>query len=403
MNLQRISTPKVSNSPVIRFTICLFTFVSLLFISACGKEKKAGPPPAPEVEVAEVIRKDIPIIHEWVGTADGLVNATIRAQVTGYLIRQNYSEGDLVKKGQILFEIDPRPFRAALDQAEGVLAQMEALHENARANLARVKPLAAQNALSKKDLDDAVSAEGSASAQVISAKASVEKARLDLGFTRITSLINGMAGLARAQVGDLGGPAVQGGELTTVSTINPIKIYYTINEQAYIAFMKRFSSEAAGLEEAKKLRIELILGDGSLYPHSGKFYAIDRQVDVRTGTLRVAALFPNPTNILRPGQFVRVRVLIGTRQGALLIPQRAVMELQGNYQVAVVGAGNKVDIRTVKPGERVGPLWVIDEGLKPGERVVAEGLQKVKEGISVKPKPFAAVSTAKGLAADELR
>jgi membrane fusion protein (multidrug efflux system) len=397
MTLPWNSLSLFNKAPAIRFIIFFLAFTSLLFISACGKEKKAGPPPTPDVEVAEVIVKDIPIVHEWVGTADGLVNATIRAQVTGYLIRQAYHEGDLVKKGQLLFEIDPRPFRAALDQAEGVLAQMEALHENARANLGRVKPLAAQNALSKKDLDDAISAEGSARAQVISAKAAVEKARLDLGFTRITSLINGMAGIARAQVGDLVGPAVQGGELTTVSTIQPIKIYYTINEQAYIAFMKRFSSEAAGLEEARKLRIELILGDGSLYPHAGRFYAIDRQVDVRTGTLRVAALFPNPTNILRPGQFVRVRVLIGTRQRALLIPQRSVMELQGSYQVAVVDSDNKVDIRTVKPGERVGTLWVIDEGLKPGERVVAEGLQKVKEGIAVKPKPFGVVSTAKGL------
>jgi membrane fusion protein (multidrug efflux system) len=271
---------------------------------------------------------------------------------------------------------------------------MEALHENARANLARVKPLAAQNALSKKDLDDAVASEGSARAQVIAAKAAVEKARLDLGFTRITSLINGMAGLARAQVGDLVGPAVQGGELTTVSTINPIKIYYTINEQAYIAFMNRFASESAGLEEARKLRIELILGDGSLYPQTGRLYAIDRQVDVRTGTIRVAALFPNPTNILRPGQFVRVRVLIGTRQGALLIPQRSVMELQGSYQVAVVGNDDKVEIRPVKPGERVGALWVIDEGLKPNERIVAEGVQKVKPGIVVKPRPFTPITTA---------
>jgi membrane fusion protein (multidrug efflux system) len=355
------------------------------------------------VEIAEVIRKDIPIVHEWVGTADGLVNATIRAQVTGYLIRQDYHEGDPVKKGQLLFEIDPRPFRAALDQAQGILAQMEALHENARANLARVKPLASQNALSKKDLDDAISAEGSARAQVVTARAAVEKARLDLSFTQITSLIDGIAGLARAQVGDLVGPAVQGGELTTVSTINPIKIYYTVNEQAYIAFMKRFSSEAAGLEEARKLRIDLILGDGSLYPYAGRFYAIDRQVDVRTGTLRVAALFPNPTNLLRPGQFVRVRVLVGTKRGACLIPQRSVMELQGSYQVAVVGPDNKVDIRTVKPGERVGLLWVIDEGLKAGDRVVAEGIQKVKEGISVKPKPFAVTSTAKGLSAGGMR
>jgi membrane fusion protein (multidrug efflux system) len=394
MYLQMASAFPYFRARIARRSLLILVSLFLLIIAACQKEKPAGPPPAPEVEVAEVVRKDIPIVHEWVGTADGLVNATIRAQVTGYLIRQAYHEGDLVKKGQVLFEIDPRPFRAALNQAQGTLAQMEALHENARANLGRVKPLAAQNALSKKDLDDAISAEGSARAQVIAAKAAVEKARLDLGFTRITSLINGMAGIARAQVGDLVGPTVQGGELTTVSTINPIKVYYTINEQAYIAFMKRFASESAGLEEARKLRIELVLGDGSLYPQTGRFYAIDRQVDVRTGTLRVAALFPNPTNMLRPGQFARVRVLIGTKQGALLIPQRSVMELQGSYQVAVVGNGDKVEMRPVKPGERVGALWVIDEGLKPNERVVAEGVQKVKPGIVVKPRPFAPVTTA---------
>jgi len=384
-------TPSLGNT---RSALSLVLPICLLMITACERKKPAGHPPTPEVEVAQVVSRDIPIIHEWVGTADGLVNATIRAQVTGYLIRQAYSEGDQVKKGQLLFEIDPRPFRAALDQALGTLAQMEALHDNARANLARVKPLAAQNALSKKDLDDAVASEGSAKAQVVAARAAVEKARLDLGFTRITSLINGVAGIARAQVGDLVGPAVQGGELTTVSTINPIKIYYTINEQAYINFMRRFSSEEAGLAEARKLRIDLILGDGSLYPHTGRFYAIDRQVDVRTGTLRVAALFPNPTNLLRPGQFVRVMVLIGTKQGALLIPQRAVMELQGGYQVAVVGRDDKIEVRPVKPGERVGTLWVIDDGLKPGEKVVAEGVQKVKPGISVKPRPFIPMTSA---------
>lgn len=363
-----------------------------LFVTSCRKEPPVVPRP-PEVEVVQVAQKDVPIVHEWVGTADGLVNATIRAQVTGYLIRQAYTEGDLVKKGRELFEIDPRPFKSALNQAQGTLAQMEALYENARANLVRVKPLAAKNALSKKDLDDAVASESSAKAQVLTARAAVENARLNLGFTRITSPIDGMAGLARAQVGDLVGPAVQGGELTTVSTINPIKIYYTINEQAYINFMRSFSSESVGLVEAKKLRIELVLGDGSQYPHIGRFYAIDRQVDVRTGTLRVAALFPNPTNLLRPGQFVRVRVLIGTKQGALLIPQRAVLELQGGYQVAVVGSNDKVEIRPIKAGERFGSLWVIDEGLKPGERVVAEGLQKVKQGIAVIPRPFAPMST----------
>jgi membrane fusion protein (multidrug efflux system) len=274
-----------------------------------------------------------------------------------------------------------------LDQTVGDLARQEAQYENARANLARVRPLAEQNALSKKDLDDSIGAEQSALAAVTAAKAAVEKARLDLGFTKITSLIDGMAGLAKAQVGDLIGPA-QAGELTTVSTINPIKVYYNVNEQAYIDFMKRFSSEAAGLKEARNLEIELFLADGSLYQYKGTFYAIDRQVDVRTGTLRVAALFPNPRNLLRPGQFVNVRVLLGTRKGALLVPQRAVMELQGSYQVAVLGADNRIDLRTVKAGDTLGPLWIIEEGLKPGERIVVEGLQKVKQGIAVTAKPF---------------
>ena len=375
---------------VLHAALCLLAAAALC-LSACRKGQ-APAQQAPEVKVAQVVRKDVPIIHEWVGTADGLVNATIRAQVTGYLIRQDYDEGDMVKKGQLLFEIDPRPFQAALDQAVGTLAQVQAQHENAEANLARIKPLVAQNALSKKDLDDATAAQRSARAAVVAAGAAVENARLNLGFTKITSLIDGMAGLAKAQVGDLVGPAVQGGELTTVSTINPIKIYYTINEQAYIAFMRRFSSEAAGLVEAKKLRIDIILGDGSLYPYTGKFHAIDRQADVRTGTFRVAALFPNPANFLRPGQFVKVRVLIGTRKGALLVPQRAVMELQGGYQVAVVGSDDKVELRPVTPGERVGPLVEIEEGLKPGERVVAEGLTKVKQGLSVKPRPFVPIS-----------
>jgi membrane fusion protein (multidrug efflux system) len=380
--------------PILRGILAGLACVTALCISSCRKEQAAAVPQMPEVEVVQVVRKDVPLVGEWVGTTDGLVNAAIRAQVSGYLIRQDYHEGDLVKKGQVLFEIDPRPFQAALDQAQGNLAQMEALYGSASANLARVKPLAAQNALSKKDLDDAVASESSARAQVLAARAAVENARLNLGFTKVTSLIDGMAGLARAQVGDLVGPAVQGGELTTVSTIDPIKVYYAINEQAYTSFIRRFPSETEGLEESKKLRRELVLSDGSLYPYAGKFYAIDRQVDLRTGTLKVAMLFPNPSIMLRPGQFVRVRVYIGTKKGALLVPQRAVMELQGSYQVAVVGGDGKVDIRPVKPGERVGSLWLIDEGLKPDELVVAEGVQKVKQGQPVKQRPFTSISAA---------
>jgi membrane fusion protein (multidrug efflux system) len=370
--------------------ICL----SLMLMCACEKGKQTAAPLPPEVEVAEIVTKDVPIINEWVGAADGLVNATIRAQVTGYLIKQEYSEGDPVKKDDVLFEIDPRPFRNSLDQAQGTLAQLDAQYKNTEANLVRVKTLVAQNALSKKDLDDATGAERSAGAAVVAARAVVEKARLDLGFTRIISPIDGIAGIAKAQVGDLVGPS-QGGELTTVSTIDPIKVYYTINEQAYIELMRRLSS-AADLNRERKRDIELILGDGSPYPYKGRFYAIDRQIDVRTGTLRVAATFPNPHHLLRPGQFVRVRVQSGTRRGALLIPQRAVMEFQGSYQVAVVGPDNRVDVRQVRPGERIGALWMIDAGLNPGERVVAEGVGKVKQGIVVTPKPFALPSTAAG-------
>jgi membrane fusion protein (multidrug efflux system) len=383
----------------LRFRIALIAHIAFilliclpgLLLVACQKEK-APPAPAPEVEVVQVIQQDVPIVHEWVGTVDGLVNATIRAQVTGYLISQNYKEGEFVRKGQVLFEIDPRTFEATLEQAKGELARQEAQYANARANLDRIKPLAAQNAVSKKDLDDATGAERSTQAAVVATKAAVENARLNLGFTKITSPINGMAGIAKAQIGDLVGPN-QGGELTTVSTIDPIKVYYAVTEQAYIDFMKQFPSQAVGLEQSKNLDISLFLADGSLYPHKGTFYAIDRQVDVRTGTLRAASLFPNPASLLRPGQFVRVHVVAGINKGALLVPQRAVMELQGGFQVAVVDAGNIVQVRPVKMGERVGALWVINEGLTQGERVVAEGIQKVKQGMAVSPKPFALTST----------
>ena len=377
---------------IMRSPLHLLVCTSLFFLSTCSKEQPVATQQPPEVEIVEVIQKDVPIVHEWVGTTDGLVNATIRAEVTGYLTKQDYNEGDVVKKDRVLFEIDPRPFQAALDQAEGTLAQMEALYEDAHANLLRDKPLFDQGVLSKKSLDATVAAARSTKAQVLAAKAAVEKAQLDLGFTKIISPIDGVAGIAKAQIGDLVGPAVQGGELTIVSTIDPIKVYYTINEHAYIGWMKRFPSDS--LSEAKKLQIELILEDGSLYPHKGKFYTIDRQVDVRTGTLRVEALFPNPNNFLRPGQFVRARVLIDTKRGALLIPQRAVTELQGGYQVAVVDSENKVDIRSVKPGERYDSLWEIEDGLKPGERVVVEGIQKVKQGMVVNPKPFTPTSSA---------
>jgi membrane fusion protein, multidrug efflux system len=359
---------------------CLSSFI----LMGCGEQKAAGPA-APAVEVANVVVKDVPIMREWVGTTDGLVNGKINAQVQGYLIKQNYKEGSEVKKGQVLFEIDPRPFQAALEQAKGQLAINEGQLYTAKANLEKIRPLAAVNAVSKKDLDDAIGREASSKAAVQAGKASVRKAEIDLSFTKITSPIDGIAGISKAQLGDLvGSPG--GPELTTVSTVDPIKVFIPLSEQEYMRFNRE--AEAKGNSESKGHNLELILADGRVFPHKGRLYFADRQVDERTGTIKIATLFPNPGNILRPGQFAKIRALIETQKGALLVPQRAVNELQGRFQVAVVGPDNKVDLRWVKVGERAGPLWVIDEGLKPGERVIVEGIQKVKAGMPVTPKPF---------------
>jgi membrane fusion protein (multidrug efflux system) len=357
---------------------------SALLQTGCGENKTAAPS-APAVEVANVAVKDVPIVREWVGTTDGLVNAKINAQVQGYLIKQNYKEGSEVKKGQVLFEIDPRPFQAALEQAKGQLAITEGQLYTAKANLEKIRPLAAVNAVSKKDLDDAIGREASAKAAVQAAKASVRKDEIDLSFTRITSPIDGIAGISKAQLGDLvGSPG--GPELTTVSTVDPIKVFVPLSEQEYMRF--RREAEARGNSESKEDNLDLILADGRVFAHKGRVYFADRQVDERTGTIKVATLFPNPGNVLRPGQFAKIRALIETQKGALLVPQRAVNELQGRFQVAVVGPDNKVDLRWVKVGERADSLWVIDEGLKPGERVIVEGIQKVKAGMPVVPKPF---------------
>ena len=347
------------------------------FISGCNRDQKSNVPTPPTVKVADVIQRNVPVYSEWIGTTDGMVNAVIRAQVQGYLIKQNYHEGDFVKKGQILFQIDPRTFQAALDQAKGQLGEQKARQLTAKANLARIMPLAKKNAVSKKDLDDAIGQEQAAQAGVISAEAAVEKARLDLDFTRIVSPVDGIAGIAKTQIGNLVGPGVTE-ELTTVSTVDPIKVYISMGEQEYLI------ASGKGQNGFKDNPLELILSDGSVYPYKGKFTVADRQVDVKTGTIRVAAIFKNPGNILRPGQFAKVRARIKIKN-ALLVPQRAVMELQGGYEVAVVNADNKVDIRPVKVAERVDNLWVIDEGLKPGEKVVAEGVQKVKQGTAVSP------------------
>ena len=362
---------------------------AMLCLTGCKGKPQATPPPPPTVEVVAVKQADVPIYHEWIGVLDGLVNAHIRAQVTGYLMTQNYREGDPIKKGDLLFEIDRRPFQAALDQAKAQLAQTEARRGKTALDVKRYAPLVKDKAISQEEYDDAVQANLEAEAAVMSAKAQVEQADLNLGFTRIISPIEGIASIANGQIGDLVGPTT--GELTTVSTVDPIKAYYNVTEQAYINFTKLFATESDRYARLGQLEIELILADGAAYPLKGKIYAADRQISPTTGALRIAALFPNPNYALRPGEFGRVRVKIDLAKDALLVPQRAVMELQGSYQVAVVEADNKTHIQPVRVGERSGTLWIIQEGLKPGQRVVVEGIQKVKEGATVTPKEFAEV------------
>jgi membrane fusion protein (multidrug efflux system) len=359
----------------------LMAIILLIGISGCKKAQTREAPPAPVVEVASVIKKDVPLYTEWTASTDGYVNATIRAQVQGYLVERDYREGDFVKKGQTLFKIDPRTFQAAVEQAKGQYTEQKARWETTKANLERITPLVEQNAISKKDFDDAIGAEQATRAAMVAAKAAVDKVQVDLGFTNITSPVDGIAGIARAQIGNLVGPgSIE--ELTMVSTVDPIKVNVPMSEQEYLAYVKD------GKERTQRMSLELILADGSVHPSKGAFAFADRQVDVKTGTIKVAALFPNPQNVLRPGQFAKVRAQTTVKKGALLIPQRAVLELQGGYQVAVVGADKKVMMRPVKVAERVDNLWVIDQGLKPGEEVVAEGLQKVREGTTVTTKPF---------------
>jgi RND family efflux transporter MFP subunit len=425
---------------------------ALIVAGRSDKPAQAAPPPL-AVEVVQVEQKDVPIYSEWIGTTDGMVNADIKAQITGYLLRQNYKEGSLVKKGELLFEIDPRPFQAALEQANGQVAQFQGQLEQAisqvtqaeaqvsqansqlsqaQAQLAQAQanqvktqldvnkyaPLAEQKAVTQQDYDNAAQTNVAAKAQVESAQAGVAAARaqlrvanaqigtakaaiatakgqvenaqaavktaaLNLGFTRIISPIDGVAGIAQAQVGNL---ISASSPLTTVSTLDPIKVYFTLSEQEYLRFTKRDLIDPQQGASVAQLELELILADGSTYPRKGSFFFADRQVDPKTGAIRMAGVFLNPGNVLRPGQYGRVRAVTSMKEGALLIPQRAVTELQGSYQVAVVGVDNTVSLRPVKVGERVDTMWIIEDGLKPGERVVAEGTQKVKPGLLVDPR-----------------
>jgi membrane fusion protein (multidrug efflux system) len=353
------------------FPILASLAATLIISIGCNKKPVAAPPP-PEVLVAEVTQQDIPIYSEWTGVLDGFVNATIRAQVPGYLLRQDYREGSKVKKGDLLFEIDPRPFQAVLDQASAQLVKTEL-------DVKRLTPLAKEDAVSREELDDAVQAN-------LAAKATAESARLNLDFTRITSPVDGIAGIAAAQIGDLVGPAT--GALTAVSTVDPIKAYFQVSEQEYLSHPASYANQADPDDKSAPQNLQLILADGSVFPHKGRLYFTGRQVDAQTGTLQVVALFPNPGDVLRPGQFARVRAVTRTEAAALLVPQRAVTELQGSYQVVVIGPDDKASIRDVAVGARSGAMWIIKKGLKPGERVVVEGVQKMREGVVVNPKPY---------------
>lgn len=363
----------------------LYWLIFLLLAAGCKKE--APPPgPPPEVEFITVTPKDVPIYKDWVGTLDGYPNAQIRAQVSGYLIKQDYKEGSTVKNGELLFEVDPRPFQAALDQALGKQAQDVAQQGKTALDVKRFTPLAREQAISQETLDDAVQANLAAQAALQADAAAVENARLNLGFCRIVSPVDGIAGIAAAQIGDLVGPA--GPALTTVSTIDPIRAYFNLDEQSYLAFCRQFTNAAEQAADRAQMHLQLILTDGSTYPHPGKWLFTGRQVDVNTGTIQIAIEFPNPDNVLRPGQYALVRGKVETRHNAIVVPQRAVTELQGSYQVAVVNATNAVNIKTVKVGQQMGSDWMIDSGLEPNDRVVVEGLLKAKEGTVVQPQPY---------------
>ena len=352
--------------------------------AACKKEAPPVPPP-PVVAVAPVIQKDVPIYEDWLGTLDGFVNAQIRPQVEGYLLKQSYKEGTFVRAGDVLFEIDPRTFQAAYDQAKGNLAQYQATLENAKVTVARYKPLAAEKAISQQELDNAETSQRTAQANVEATQAALEKAQLNLSWTKVLSPIDGISGIAKAQVGDLINPQTV---MTTVSQVNPIKVYFNPSEMQYMAWVAKHGpinktiESGAGLEEGP---LQLILADGSVYGHRGKPFLAGREVDVKTGTIQLAGIFPNPENILRPGQYGKVRVAVETLKNALLIPQRAINELQGVFQVGVVGPDNKVEIKAVQTGPRVGSFWVVEKGLAAGDRIIVEGLQKVRPGMEVKP------------------
>ena len=369
------------------FTIAASSVLLVLILTAgCSRKAAQVAPNAPEVLVTTVAPQDVPRVLERVATLDGFINANINAQVQGYIVSRDYQEGSVVKKGDLLFQIDPRPFEAALAQAKGTLAKDQANQVKSDADEKRAIDLFNKKVISDQERDTAIAAAGANKANVEADQAAVKQAEINLGYTKITAPIDGVAGFTNNQVGDLVGPST--GPLTTMSQIDPIKALVTAGEGPWTDFISRHPDADERQRYIKSLDFELILSNGEVYPKKGKFYALDRSLDIKTGSIRYEVTFPNPGNILRPGQFGKVRFVADIKKGAMVVPQEAVTELQGSYQVAVVDENNKVSIRPVKMGERIGAMWEVTEGLKPGDKVVVQGLQKAREGSAVTAKDW---------------
>ena len=368
----------------VRTVAAIFVIALSLVASGCKNAAPTASAPMPEVEVADVVQRNVPVFSDWVGTTEGFVNAEIHPKISGYLLKQNYKDGDHVRTGQMLFQIDDREYKAALDQALGDLGQKQADYKRNAQDLSRYKPLYDQQVISKQDFDHVNQTTRASAAAVASAQAAVETAKLNLQWTQVNSPIDGIAGIALTQVGNLVSPTSL---LTTVSQVDPIKVEFPISEREYLHFADRINRHEREGDQPRDPDLEMVLADGSTYKYRGRFYVANRQVNIQTGTINIQGLFPNPDDVLRPGLYAKIRSATDVRKDAVLVPQGAVLETQGQYQVAVVGADNKVTLHMVKIGKQVGDLRIVDEGVSPGERVITQGLQKVSDGMEVKPRP----------------
>jgi membrane fusion protein (multidrug efflux system) len=387
-----------------KLALLLPAVLLVLFLTACEEKKEAPKPTPPEVLVADVVQQDVPIYGTWVATLNGPVNADITPKVQGYLLKQNYTNGSFVKNGQLLFEIDPRPFVASLDQAQAQVAQAQAIYDKYTADVLRDTPLAAQNAIPLKQLDTDTANQAAAKAQVVADKAAQQNAELNLGWTKVYSPVDGIAGVASSQVGDLVGTTTK---MVTISQVDPIWAYFNISETDYLANAANISKILRSGNVKSNVEVEYLQANNEPYPFKGTVIFVNRQITAGTGTIQLAAAFPNKNALLRPGGFGQVRIKTKSNPNALLVPQPAVIEVQTDYQVAVLNPEGRAVFRPVKVGDRVGTNWIITEGVKPGEKVIVEGFQKVqqaaaanpefaKQGVPVMAKPYTPPAGAPG-------